>query len=222
MAFQFLTIIPVKDMGEVSEPELGKSTAVFPLVGFIEGILLSVLAAVFLKVFPTELTNALLVLVIIIINGGLHLDGLADTFDAVASRGDQDRKLSVMKDSPVGPTGVMAIVMVLLLKYVLLNEVFFHATMNDYLTTLILMPVLSRWAMVPAAYHCKSARRDGIGRAFLEHTGTKELLSSTVLAVLIALLVCGSGSQYPFFIFYLMFAMCLMALTIMYRKRRLR
>ena len=207
LAFQFLTIIPVRDMGEVSEQEIGRATSVFPLVGLAEGIVLSVLAVLFLKVFPAELTNALLVLVIVIINGGLHLDGLADTFDAVASRGDQDKKLLVMKDSSVGPMGVIAIVMVLLLKYVLLNAVFFHSSINVYTTTLIVMPVVSRWAMVPAAYHCGSARQEGLGRVFLEHTGTKELLSATALAVLTALIVCVSGSQYPFFIFYVMFAL---------------
>ena len=69
------------------------------------------------------------------------------------------------------------------------------------------MPVVSRWAMVPAAYHCKPAREDGLGRMFLKHTGTKDLATATVLAVVISLVVCISGSQYPFFIFYVMFAM---------------
>jgi adenosylcobinamide-GDP ribazoletransferase len=207
LAFQFLTIIPLRDMGEVSDQEIGGSTVIFPLVGFIEGILLSVLAFLCLKVFPAELTNALLVLAIVIMNGGLHLDGLADTFDAVASRGDLEKKLLVMKDSSVGPMGVIAIVMVLLLKYVLLNAIFFHSTINVYITVLIIMPVVSRWAMVPAAYHCTSARKDGLGRMFLEHTGTKELLTATVMAVLIILLAAVSGSQYPFFIFCVMFAL---------------
>ncbi len=207
LAFQFLTIIPVRDMGEVSDQEIGGSTAIFPLVGFVEGILLSVLAFLCLKVFPAELTNALLVLAIVLMNGGLHLDGLADTFDAIASRGNLDKKLLVMKDSSVGPMGVIAIVMVLLLKYVLLNAIFFHSTINVYITVLIVTPVVSRWAMVPAAYHCRSARKDGLGRVFIEHTGTKELLTATVLAVLIVLLAAVSGSQYPFFIFCVMFAL---------------
>lgn len=194
-------------MGEVSDREIGSATAVFPFVGLVEGILLSVLAALFLKVFPTEVTSALLVLAMAVMNGGLHLDGLADTFDAIASRGDIEKKLLVMKDGTVGPVGVTAIVMVLLMKYVLLNALFFHSTIKIYTTSLILMPVVSRWAMVPAAYHCKSARQDGLGRKFLKHTGTRELLTATVSAVLIAFLICGPSFQYPFLIFYLMFAL---------------
>jgi hypothetical protein len=109
LAFQFLTIIPVKDTGEVPEQRIGSSTALFPVVGFFEGALMAVFAGLFLKVFPTELTNGLLILLMIIINGGLHLDGLADTFDAIASRGDKEKKLAIMKESAVGPIGVISI-----------------------------------------------------------------------------------------------------------------
>jgi adenosylcobinamide-GDP ribazoletransferase len=132
LAFQFLTIIPLRDMGETSEQEIGSTTAFFPIVGMIEGIILAVLAALFIKIFPSELCNALLVLVMVVLNGGLHIDGLADTFDAVASRGGKDKKLAIMKDSTVGPIGVIAIVMALLLKYVLLNAVFSFSTIAAY------------------------------------------------------------------------------------------
>lgn len=197
-------------MGEVSEDEMGNTSAVFPLVGFAEGIVLSLSAAMFLKVFPTELTNALLVLLLVIMNGGLHLDGLSDTFDAVASRGDKGKKLSVMKDSTVGPVGVIAIVMALLLKYVLLNAVFFHSSFSAYLAAVMVMPVLSRWAMVPAAYYSKPARQDGLGRLFIEHTGTKQLIEATVAAVIIILMVCSVSFQFSLFMFYVMFSMPLL------------
>ncbi len=207
IALQFLTIIPVKDVGEVSEKEMGKATIFFPFVGCLEGISLVILATFFLKIFTAEMTNALLVLMLVLINGGLHLDGLADTFDAIASRGDRVRKLAIMKDGTVGPIGVVAIVMALLLKYVSLNAVFFHSISAIYYVTLILMPVASRWALVPAIYYCKSARQDGLGRVFIEYTGTKELLIATVVTIVLALLVCSSGSQYSFFTFYLLFVL---------------
>lgn len=207
LALQFLTIFPVRDMGDVSEQEMGNTTVVFPLIGFAEGIVIAVLAALFLKVFPTELTNALLVLALGILNGGLHLDGLSDTFDAIASRGDRDRKLSVMKGSTVGPIGVIAIVMALLLKYVLLNAVFFHSASSVYFSAVISLPILSRWAMVPAAYYSSPARRDGLGRLFIEYTGMKELLTATVTALILILLVCLMNLQISLLMFFLMVAM---------------
>ncbi|MDP3297623.1 MAG: adenosylcobinamide-GDP ribazoletransferase [Thermodesulfovibrionia bacterium] len=127
LAFQFLTIIPVKEMKDVSEKEIGGASAFFPLIGWIQGALFVVSAVLFLKIFPPELVNGLLILVIVTTSGGLHLDGLADTFDAVASKGDREKKLSVMKDSTIGPVGVIAIVLALLLKFLALNSLFHYS-----------------------------------------------------------------------------------------------
>ncbi|MBI4682817.1 MAG: adenosylcobinamide-GDP ribazoletransferase [Nitrospirae bacterium] len=207
LAFQFLTIIPMQDVGDVSEEEMGKTTAIFPLVGLAEGVVLAFLASLFLKIFPAELTNALLVLILVIMNGGLHLDGLSDTFDAVASRGDQGKKLEIMKDSTVGPMGVIAIVMTLLLKYVLLNAVSFQSTTVVYLMTVLSMPVLSRWAMVTAAFYSGPARKDGLGRLFIEHTGARQFIAATAAVIVLMALVCTMVSQFSLLMFYVMFAM---------------
>ena len=207
LAFQFLTIIPVKDVGKVSEEKMGSATAFFPLIGIVEGLMLAISAILFLKIVPVEVTNALLVFLLVIINGGLRLDGLADTFDAIASRGDREKKHSIMKDSSIGPTGVIAIVMALLLKYVLLNAIYFHSGTALFFSALIIMPLVSRWSMVPAAYYCKSAGHDGLGRMFIENTGAGELLTATALAVAFALVICGFSAQYLFFTFYVMFVL---------------
>lgn len=192
LAFQFLTIIPAGNMQNVSEKEMGGASAYFPLAGLAQGLLLGVSAFLFLNIFPAELTNGLLVLVLVMTNGGFHLDGLADTFDAIASRGNKESKLAVMKDSATGPIGVIAIVLAILLKYLALNVLFFHSSLVTYYTSLILMPVFSRWIMVPAIFHSKSARRDGLGKIFIENTGLKELViatSFTVLFLIVAVVV---------------------------------
>ncbi len=207
LAFQFLTIVPVKDIGEVSEQDMGSTTVLFPVVGFAEGVLLAFSATVFIKVFPVELTNALLVLILAVMNGGLHLDGLSDTFDAIASRGDTEKKLSIMKDSTVGPMGVIAIVMTLLLKYILLNAVYFQSTFAVYCLVVISTPLLSRWAMVPAAYYGKSVRQDGLGRLFIKHTAIKDLITATILAIILMAALSIISIQFSYLMFYVMFAM---------------
>ncbi len=188
LAFQFLTIIPIKEI-KVSEKEMGTSSAFFPVVGFMEGLGLVFAAQEISKILPLELTNGLLIVMIILINGGLHLDGLADTFDAIALRGDRGKKLAVMKDSTIGSIGAIAIVLVILLKYLLLNTLFLNSSRIIYYSSLFLMPVFSRWVMVPAIFHSKSAREDGLGKIFVENTGLKELVIATSLTVLIFLLV---------------------------------
>lgn len=183
LAFQFLTIIPVKEMKNISEKEIGGASVFFPLIGFVQGALFVVSAGLFLKIFPLELANGLLILVIAATSGGLHLDGLADTFDAIALRGDREKKLLVMKDSTIGPVGVIAIVIVILLKYLALNALLFHSSPITYYSSLLLMPVFSRWVMVTAIFHSKSARQDGIGKIFIENTKLKELVIATLLVI---------------------------------------
>lgn len=46
------------------------------------------------------------------------------------------------------------------------------------------MPVFSRWIMVPAMYHGKSARQDGLGRLFVNNVTVAMLILSTVLLTL--------------------------------------
>lgn len=188
LAFQFLTIIPVKDTGIVTDREVGGSAAFFPIAGLVQGTLLVFAAVILLRFFPIELTNLLLLLLLVITNGALHLDGLADTFDAIASRGDRQKKLAIMKDSTIGPAGVIAIIFALMLKYLLLNEVYSNSTPATYYLILFLLPIYSRWAMVPAIFHSKSAREDGLGKAFIENAGVKELMTATVLTLLFSFL----------------------------------
>jgi len=207
MAFQFLTIIPIRDMGDVSEKDVGSTSAFFPIVGIFEGAILLAIAVLFLKVFPAELTSGFLVLAMIVINGGLHLDGIADTFDAIASRAGREKKLAIMKDSTVGPFGVMTIVMVLLLKYLLLNALFFNSKIEFFYAGVFMMPVMSRWALVPAILHSRSARKDGLGKMFIEHTGKKEFVIATVLTLIAAGVSYGVNSHLPLFAFYLMVIM---------------
>src|SRR4030067_682859 len=149
LAFQFLTIIPVKEMKNVSDKEIGGASVFFPLIGFLQGALFMVSAVLFLKIFPPELANGLLILVIVATSGGLHLDGLADTFDAIALRGDREKKLLVMKDSTIGPVGVIAIVLALLLKFLALNSLIHYSLFTiHYSLFLVSISVLYIFSLV--------------------------------------------------------------------------
>lgn len=210
LAFQFLTIIPFKN-SEVTEREIGTTTAFFPLVGLAEGGVVAIMAMLLIKILPSEVVNALVVLLLIIINGGLHLDGLADTFDAIASRGDREKKLSVMKDSVTGPIGVIAIVMALLINYALLNAVFLYASGILYYEILLIMPVATRWAMVAAIYYSKSARNDGLGRIFIKYTSAREFIMATVMSFVFVFLISLSFSDISLFIFF-----CILIFPVIY------
>jgi len=216
LAFQFLTIIPLKDTGEVSEEEIGSASIFFPLIGITQGALFVLSQMIFLRLFPPELANGLLVMVIVIASGALHLDGLADTFDAIASRGDREEKLAVMKDSTIGSAGVAAIMLALLLKFFALNSLF-RSSPVTFFFWIFLMPVFARWVMVSAAFHSKSARHGGIGRMFIENTKIKELITATLLTLLSPFLIyfvidktLGMDSDFLVFIFQSLFILIML------------
>jgi cobalamin 5'-phosphate synthase/cobalamin synthase len=87
-----------------------------PLVGLVLG---GVAAGVGLLGARTvsPLVGAVLALVVLaLLTRGLHLDGLADTADGLGPLRDRERALAVMRQGDVGPFGVAAVVLVLLLQ----------------------------------------------------------------------------------------------------------
>ncbi len=182
MAMQFLTIVPLPVRTDWGGANMSSLSGAFPLVGLLLGFVAAGCAAALSHVFGPALTTALVMLVLAASNGGLHLDGLADTFDAIATRGDRERKLRSMKDSSVGPMGVVAIVFDLGVKYLVLVELA-SASWAAYLGALTLMLVASRWAMVASMYHGTSARPEGLGHAFIEGMRGRYMAEATVIAL---------------------------------------
>ena len=87
-----------------------------PLVGLLLGGLATGTAVLGVR-FISPLAGAVLALVALAaLTRGLHLDGLADTADGLGPLRDRDRALAVMRQGDVGPFGVTAVVLVLLLQ----------------------------------------------------------------------------------------------------------
>jgi adenosylcobinamide-GDP ribazoletransferase len=218
IAFQFLTIIPLKVQGEISEREIGESSAFFTLVGVFQGVLLITANIILLKVLSSDLTNVFLVLILVLTNGGVHLDVLADTFDAIAAKSegnvdlDRQKRLSIMKDSTIGPMGVIAIFFILLLKFLALNSLS-HFSFPTFYFSLFLMPIFSKWTMAISQFHGKPAREDGLGRIFINRTHFKEIAISTLTLILLFITLQVFFNHYRSNTLY---AFILILLTIMY------
>ncbi len=193
-AFQFLTIIPIRIKGELSEADISGSAVFFPLVGFLQGALLAAISFFSLKFLSPAVTSILVIAAYLLTNGGFHQDGLSDTFDAlsVKSSGDADtdrrKRLAVMRDPSAGPIGVVVIVVALLLKYVLLDEVLKsqgHSSLNP---VVLLMPAAAAWSMTMMMPGAKSARSDGLGRIFLGRVHTGHACLASIILICLALI----------------------------------
>ena len=161
-ALRFLTIIPLPRRREVSPEELGRSLVYFPVVGIIIGLILAGLGWLLSLILPSAVVNVLLIVSLVVISGALHLDGFADTCDGIAGHKTVEARWQVMRDSRVGGFGIAGVCLLLLVKYISLNSVPQHLL----ITTLILMPAISRWAMVYALFAYPYARPSGLGKAF--------------------------------------------------------
>lgn len=210
LAFQFLTIIPINADMTFSEEDIAKSSSAFVIVGLIQGILLVATEYIVRMVFHHDLVTGIILLVLVLSNGGFHLEGLADTFDAISvkSKGnidlDRERRLSVMKDSTTGPVGVIAIIFTLAIKYLSLRDLS-HFTSFTYYSSLLMMPILPKWNMVISMFHGRPSREDGLGRIFIGRIGFKEITISTLILFLLIILLLAffrhytKGSQYVFY-----------------------
>ena len=182
-AFQFLTILPVKR--SFTSGQTGHSAVWFPLVGLVMGGILFGLHYVLDLVLPAAVVNGLLLAVLIFLSGGLHLDGMADTMDGLAGHRTPERRLEIMRDSRIGGIGAVGLFLFLIIEYISLNSI-----PDKWLPfTLLLAPVISRWAMVNAIFLYPYARTEGLGKAFKEAVGRSEFIIATFITLLLAVIL---------------------------------
>ncbi len=106
-AVRFLSVLPVPGRTQLFEkdeaaPRLVVGGAYFPLVGLLLACLLWLLVLLLMPLVPQLALAALLVVGLVILTGGLHLDGLMDTCDGLFGGSTRERKLEIMRDSRVG------------------------------------------------------------------------------------------------------------------------
>jgi adenosylcobinamide-GDP ribazoletransferase len=119
LALTTLTVLPVRT-GRVDRSAAAVAMSVAPLVGALLG---GVLAAVFVLLGQGLVAASVTVAAGALLTRGLHLDGLADTVDALGSYRSGDAALEIMKKSDIGPFGVTAIALTLLIQAATLTEV---------------------------------------------------------------------------------------------------
>ncbi len=127
VAFATYSIIPMP-VFEWKDEDLKYSMCAFPLVGAVL-FALSVLACRLTAMagIGNVLTAAILTLLPLIVTGGIHMDGYMDTYDALCSYGDKDKKLEILKDPHLGAFAVIHAVCHIMLTFALWHELVSNA-----------------------------------------------------------------------------------------------
>jgi adenosylcobinamide-GDP ribazoletransferase len=180
LALGLLTAVPVGDVGAIDREAAKRALWWFVPVGAALGAAGGVVLLLAERLGLSSLTAAALALAsLAALTRGLHLDGLADTADGLGSLRPADRALAVMRASDIGPFGVAALVLVLLIQVTSLAEASWQA--------LLVAVVIGRLSiLVCCAQGVPAARTDGLG-ALLAGT------ASWPLIVLAALVVAGAA-----------------------------
>jgi adenosylcobinamide-GDP ribazoletransferase len=135
---------------------------------------------------PSVLLAILVTLLTTLLTRGLHLDGLADLADGVGGGYTAERRLEIMKDSRTGAFGALALIFAILLKAAALQTLILQKIWPPFL----LVPVLSRFAMVLASYRASYPRKEGgLGRPFLENVTLREILIASLFSLSLSILL---------------------------------
>lgn len=180
-ALGFLTVIPVRGLkGTPSE-----GVCFFPFVGFLLGVLYALLWIGPFSPMSSELAALFLLGAEFALTRGLHLDGLADTFDGLFATKAKSERLAILEDTRIGSFGVFGIVF---------GSVGFVAAVSSLpvewqVQGILGFPIAGRLAIVQLAYLGEPAKDSGLGHSFLATLPKSGLLEALLLGGGLLLLV---------------------------------
>jgi adenosylcobinamide-GDP ribazoletransferase len=161
-AVAFLTRVPVARLVIIDGADVARGAALFPAVGAGIGGAVGGTAYGLARVLPSLPAAGIALGVGVLLTGALHLDGLADTADALGAR-TRDRALEIMRDHAIGAYGATAIALDLVVKASALAVL---AEGRGVIVYAIAAGSLSRAVPVLLGLALPSVRQDGAGAAF--------------------------------------------------------
>ncbi len=198
LSLQFLTRLPVHRFTRQANAvpsswSLGQALNFYSLVGLKIGSILWMTACVLswavtyeLIQLNTQVIAGVLLMLWVLLTGGLHRDGLADSADAwMGGLGDRDKTLAIMKDPACGVIAVIVLILVLLLKWLLLDQI----VQLGYWHYLLLVPAMARLGVMSLVIYTPYQRTQGLGSEIKQHSrGVWFWLQFVVFVAMLAVL----------------------------------
>lgn len=210
-ALQFLTIINLKFI-EWNTKFAAKSVIYFPIVGILIGGILAIIYLILSFFLPTTIIAIIIIILEVVLTRGLHLDGFIDTIDGLFGGINKDERLQIMKDPHPGSFGIIAVVLLLLLKFTLIFEIL----QNKFfvIEILILMPALGRYVILIPMTIFPYARNNGIGY-FTKFVKKREILIATLFMLSFIILIAFLN---PLFLPLLLLLIALVSFSLVLSK----
>ena len=180
IAFSTYSQIPMPQV-QWNERNMKYSICFFPAIGIvIAAIFLLWLYFCQLFQFGSMFMGVTAALLPVLISGGIHMDGLCDTADALASHQSQEKKLLILKDSHCGAFAVIICVCYLLLACAVFSEI---KDMQQGLMIALIF-VLSRSVSGFALVTLKHNPASSLLKAFAESAHKKTVRAAMLLYII--------------------------------------
>lgn len=192
----FFSQVPMPPVTEITGDDARRALRWMPVLGACVGLVAGGIGVGVGWASGSQLLAAAAILTTTqMILGGIHLDGLADTFDGLAALGsrkqgrDAARALEIMKAPDIGAMGVMALIIVLLAEFAALAQL--AADPWWLFAASILGPTVGRTVILTASrVGVPSARPHGFGSLFAD---TTPVGVAVIANLLVATLAAGIG-----------------------------
>ncbi|MFD8975920.1 MULTISPECIES: adenosylcobinamide-GDP ribazoletransferase [Streptomyces] len=189
-AFGTLTVLPARiTRWDRDAARAGMLCA--PLAGLVVGLTAAALGGTFLLLGSGPLLAAVVSTAVpALLTRGLHLDGLADTADGLGSAKPAEDALRIMKQSDIGPFGVITMLLVLLAQVAALARLYEEGWAHGAVAA-ALAATVARLALTHASRHgVPAARPEGLGAIVAE---TVPVRSATLATALVLVACAGAG-----------------------------
>lgn len=223
VAAGYFTRLPVPAWVGWSSSELNRAARYFPLVGALVGLVSAGAMGLTTLVLPAALAVCIGMAASILLTGAFHEDGLADSADGFGGGYEPAQVLRIMKDSRIGSFGSIALILVLLTKFLALS-----ALLDQSLATAAAVLVMAHAASRAAALGVMALLpyvRDGEtsrAKPVAEGIGTREWLTGAALGLLpMALAVAAALVPWSSALVALGLALITIMLCARYFRRRL-
>ncbi|MET7607291.1 adenosylcobinamide-GDP ribazoletransferase [Streptomyces avermitilis] len=192
-AFGTLTVLPVRVTRWDRAAARGGMLCA-PVAGLVVGLLAAALGTLLLLLGASPLLAAVATAAVpAVLTRGLHLDGLADTADGLGSGKPAEDALRIMKQSDIGPFGVITLVFVLLAQVAALHQAYETSWARGAFAAVV-SAVAARLALTLAARTgVPPARPEGLGAAV---AGTVPVGGALLTAGAVIAAAAGAGALF--------------------------
>ncbi|NEB01748.1 adenosylcobinamide-GDP ribazoletransferase [Streptomyces sp. SID13726] len=190
-AFGTLSVLPVKVTRWDREAARGGMLCA-PLVGLVLGGFSAAVGLLLLFLGTSELLAAVATVAVpAVLTRGLHLDGLADTADGLGSGKPAEDALRIMKQSDIGPFGVLTLVLVLLAQVAALSQVYGDSWTLGALAAVVSATTARLALTLAARTGVPAARPEGLGAAV---AGVVPVRGAVLVAAAVTLGAAGAAA----------------------------